>query len=60
MDRQTKTWHIHNIYAQPDAPADAETVTAVGAAVRHLANCLGATQINWGQVPSAWAALFQT
>ncbi len=57
MDRQTNTWHIHNIYAQPNAPADEGTIKGVGTAVQNLATCLGATQITWGNLPATWAAL---
>ncbi len=60
MDRQTNTWHIHNVYAQPGAPGDKKTVKAVGTAVQNLATCLAATQIAWGNLPAAWTALAQT
>ncbi|HUM70952.1 MAG TPA: crosslink repair DNA glycosylase YcaQ family protein [Chloroflexota bacterium] len=60
MDRQTNTWHIHNVYAEPGAPGDKKTVKAVGTAVQNLATCLGANQINWGHLPSPWKNLAQT
>jgi hypothetical protein len=39
------------------APKNKKTVKAIGDAVQSLANFLGAKQIEWGNVPSAWAAL---
>lgn len=57
MDRQTHTWHIHNVYAEANAPDDAETVTAVRTAVQNLATFLGATTIQWGQQPPTWSGL---
>ncbi len=57
MDRQTHTWHIHNVYAEANAPDDAETVTAVRTAVQNLATFLGATTIQWDQQPPTWPGL---
>ncbi|MAU00342.1 MAG: hypothetical protein CL608_24640 [Anaerolineaceae bacterium] len=57
MDRKTKTLHIHNVYAEPDAPKYKKTVREIGQAVSSLASFLGAKQIEWGNVPSGWEAL---
>lgn len=59
MDRKTNTLHIHNVYAQPKAPKNKKAVRAIGKAVTELASFLGAKQIHWGNVPSAWEALKQ-
>ena len=59
MDRKTKTLHIHNVYAEPNAPTYKKTVREIGQSVTSLAKFLGAKQIEWGTVPDGWAALKQ-
>ena len=54
MNRKNGTLHIHNVYAEPNAPDDAYTVQAIGQAVADLAQFLDAKQIEWGDVPSSW------
>lgn len=57
MDRKTHVWHIHNVYAQENAPHDDKTLQAVGTAVQNLATFLGATTIQWGNMPTGWQNL---
>ena len=59
MDRKTNTLHIHNVYAEPGAPKFKKTVREIGKSVASLAAFLGAKQIEWGNVPDAWADLKQ-
>ena len=59
MDRKTNTLHIHNVYAEPGAPKYKKTVREIGQSVKALASFLGAEKIEWGNVPSDWAALKQ-
>lgn len=54
MDRKSGTLHIHNVYAEPNAPDAAHVVQAIGQEVASLAQFLGATKIEWGNVPSNW------
>ncbi|WP_420628782.1 winged helix-turn-helix domain-containing protein [Candidatus Leptofilum sp.] len=57
MDRKSNTLHIHNVYAEPNAPKFKKTVREIGRAITSLAKFVGAKQIVWGNVPSDWAAL---
>ncbi len=57
MDRKTQTWHIHNVYAEENAPKNAKTVKAVGRSIQNLATFLGAETISWRNVPDGWARL---
>lgn len=59
MDRKTNTLHIHNVYAEPNAPKFKKTVREIGRSVTSLAKFLGATQIEWGNVPESWEGLKQ-
>ena len=55
MDRKTQTLAINNVYAEPDAPADAGP--AVANAIQELGSFLGATRIDYaGQIPEIWRA----
>jgi hypothetical protein len=54
MDRANGVLHIHNVYAEPDAPMNRKTGKAVGQAIAQLGSFLGARHINFGQVPSGW------
>lgn len=57
MDRKTKTLHVNTVYREPDAPQDAETVTAVATAITDLATFLGATNIELGDLPAGWEGI---
>jgi uncharacterized protein YcaQ len=57
MDRKTNTLHIHNVYAEENAPDDTETVAAIGNNIVELARFLGANEIALGNVPAEWEAL---
>lgn len=59
MDRKTNTLHIHNVYAEPNAPTFKKTVREIGQSVTSLAKFLGAKQIEWGNLPDVWATLKQ-
>ncbi len=54
MDRKTNTLHLHNVYVEPDAPADRQTVQAITQAAADLAQFLGAEALAWGHVPEVW------
>jgi uncharacterized protein YcaQ len=45
MDRRQGRLNLHHIYAEPDAPAGAETAGAIAGAIRELAEFLGARDI---------------
>lgn len=55
-NRKTKTLHIHHIYAEPDAPAEAGK--AIRASVDSLAKFLGAWQVEYGEVADVWKEAF--
>lgn len=58
MDRKKKSLIINNVYAEPNAPDDAETVTGIKTAVQSLADFLGAKTIDYaGTVPAGWSKL---
>ncbi len=55
MDRAHGRLTINAVYAEPDAPATREAARAIAAAIRELAQFLGATDIVYGRrVPSIW------
>jgi uncharacterized protein len=54
MDRQANKLHINNVYAEADAPADAETAQAIAQAATNLAQFLGADSLVWGTTPKIW------
>ena len=54
MNRKSGTLHIHNVYAEPNAPDDDQTVHAMGQQITDLAQFLNAKQIEWGDMPSSW------
>jgi uncharacterized protein len=61
MDRQANRLHMHNVYAETHAPADAETVKAIAGAAANLAQFLGAGTLVWGNLPEIWSGLqFET
>lgn len=57
MDRKTSTLHIHNIYAEADAPDDNATVAQITNTIVELARFLGANDIVLENVPSQWNAV---
>ena len=57
MDRNTNTWHIHNVYKEADAPETAAVTAAIYDSCQTFASFLGATDITWGNVPAQWSAL---
>ena len=58
MDRKTGTLWLNNVYSEPGAPADAETVIAIRAAIDSLAQFLEAKHLKFdGQVPVGWAQI---
>jgi uncharacterized protein YcaQ len=55
MNRKANTLEVNNVYAEPDAPVNAETGKAVARAIEELATFLGATTIAYGaNVPTGW------
>lgn len=57
MDRKTNTLHIHNIYAEDDAPDDNATLAQIANAIVELARFLGANDIVLDNVPPQWHAV---
>ncbi|MCB8991052.1 MAG: YcaQ family DNA glycosylase [Ardenticatenaceae bacterium] len=57
MNRKTNTLHLHNVYAEPDAPGGVQTVQAIAQAANNLAQFLGADAVVWGNVPEIWAEM---
>lgn len=57
MNRKTNTLHLHNVYAEDNAPVTETAVAGIETAVQELAQFLGADQAAWGTVPPQWAAL---
>jgi uncharacterized protein YcaQ len=51
-DRKTKTLRVQNVYAEPDAPAEA--APDIRAAVESLAGFLGAETVEYGNVADVW------
>ncbi|MEO8287436.1 MAG: crosslink repair DNA glycosylase YcaQ family protein [Chloroflexota bacterium] len=55
MDRKAKRLNINAVYAEPDAPLDSETATAIASSIAELAAFLGANQIAYGdRMPEGW------
>ena len=59
MDRKTRTLHIYNVYAEEGAPEDKKVVREIGRSIAELAQFLGATAIEWGNIPDGWRELPQ-
>ncbi len=60
MDRRSKTLHVHNVYAEADAPLNGETGRAVVGAIESLAGFLGAERIAYGEnIPKGWKGAFR-
>ncbi|MEL6270565.1 MAG: crosslink repair DNA glycosylase YcaQ family protein [Chloroflexota bacterium] len=57
MDRKTRALHVQNVYAEPGAPKHKRLVRQIQRSVEDLAQFLGADDIMWGHVPTAWSAL---
>ena len=57
MDRKHHRLTINAVYAEPDAPTEAETAPAIAAAIERLATFLGATDIAYpASVPAGWGS----
>jgi uncharacterized protein YcaQ len=54
FDRQSKVLTVHEVYAEPDAPAAAGP--AVTRAIHDLASWLGAVDVRFGRTPPTWRA----
>lgn len=55
MNRKDKVLHVHNVYAEPDAPMTRDAGRAAAAATEQLAQFLGAKKIDYGEnVPAPW------
>lgn len=60
MDRKTNTLTINGIWAEPTAPKDKLTGTAVARSIEDLAKFLGATTVTYGKkLPAAWKPVFK-
>ena len=60
MDRKQRRLQINAVYAEPDAPEDAETAQAVANAITELGTFLEAKEITYtGNVPDAWKGALQ-
>jgi uncharacterized protein len=57
MDRQANLLHMHNVYAEADAPGDAETAQSISQAATNLAQFLGAEAVVWGKLPEVWSGV---
>lgn len=58
MDRKRGVLTINAVYAEPDAPTDADSVRAVGESISSLARFLGADKVDYaGKMPRGWGAL---
>jgi uncharacterized protein YcaQ len=55
-DRKIKTLRVQNVYAEPDAPAEA--APDIRAAVESLAGFLGAETVEYGSVADVWRGAF--
>lgn len=55
MDRATGTFNVNTIYAEPNAPANAER--AIAKSIRDLGEFLGAKKIDYGRVPPKWKTI---
>ncbi|HUS16692.1 MAG TPA: crosslink repair DNA glycosylase YcaQ family protein [Chloroflexia bacterium] len=61
MDRKAKRLHVNAVYAEPGAPDDPATATAIAGAVTDLAGFLGAREIVYtARVPDAWAGALRS
>jgi uncharacterized protein YcaQ len=59
MDRKAGILHIHNIYAEADAPQSKKAATAVRKAIEELGAFLGANDIQYNHVhPDGWQGVF--
>jgi uncharacterized protein YcaQ len=55
MDRKNGILNVNAVYAEPDAPQDAETARAVAVAIEDLAVFIGADAITYtDRVPEGW------
>jgi uncharacterized protein YcaQ len=55
MDRKNGVFNINHVYAETDAPMDAETARAIASSVENLAQFLGAKTIAYSEnVPTGW------
>ncbi len=52
FDRKTQTFRVSNVYAEPNAPADA--APEIRAAIESLGQFVGAQSIEYGSVPKIW------
>jgi uncharacterized protein YcaQ len=58
MDRKTGTLWLNNVYSEPGAPDDAETVAGIRSAIDSLAAFLEAEDVKFnGNIPVEWAQL---
>jgi uncharacterized protein YcaQ len=58
MDRKRGILNINAIHAEPGAPDDEETTSAISDAIASLATFLGAKEIAYsGRVPKGWEAI---
>lgn len=57
MDRKTRTLHAEAVYAEPTAPGDPETITAIRTTLQNLATFLAADNLNIAAAPPLWSAL---
>jgi uncharacterized protein YcaQ len=54
LDRKKKVFVINNVYAEPDAPMDADTGETIAKTIASLGKFIGAEKIEYGSVPSGW------
>ena len=61
FERKPRRLVLNAVYAEPDAPADAETAAAVAGAIAELARFLGAREIAvpGERVPAGWRGALQ-
>ena len=60
MDRKRKRLTINAVYAEPDAPMDAETACSIADTITSLATFLGATEVVYtDRIPDGWKAALQ-
>jgi uncharacterized protein YcaQ len=61
MDRKAQRLNINAVYAEPDAPQDAETGRAIAGAIQDLACYLGAKDVAYTErVPEGWRSALRS
>ena len=55
LDKASGTLHINGVFAEPDAPRDADVAERIGAKISELASFVNATRVTYtAKVPAPW------